>query len=189
MGSDNEIRDLVERAKKYDKDAFGKIYDFYFDRVYKYAYYRIGNHSEAEDIAEQVFLRALETIKGFEWRDVPFLAWLFRIASNLVTDHYRRLSKMTITSLDEATTSQINVKSLDEMVAEKLNQEKLYAAISELTEEQQQVIILKFLVNLSNAQIAKFLNKTEGGVKSLQHRALNSLQKILKGEMPDERQV
>lgn len=96
---------------------------------------------------------------------------------------------MTITSLDEATISQTNTKSLEEIVAENLTQEKLYAAISVLTEEQQQVIILKFLVNLSNAQIAQFLNKTEGGVKSLQHRALNSLQKILKGETPDERQV
>jgi len=185
----DEIRELVERAKAYDRGAFGKIYDLYFDRVYKYVYYRIGNQTEAEDIVERVFLRVLETIKSFEWREVPFLAWLFRIASNLVIDRYREQSKMAFLSLDEIMTSPPEAESTETTVIKNLDQARLHHALSKLTEEQKQVIILKFLVGLSNAQIGAFLNKTEGAVKSIQHRALKALQKILRGEIPDESRV
>jgi RNA polymerase sigma-70 factor (ECF subfamily) len=185
MISDDEIRNLVERAKKYDSDAFGKLYDLYFNKIYAYIFYRVGYVDEAEDLSEQVFLKALEAIRSFDWRGIPFSAWLFRIAHNLVIDRYRRNYKMTNISIDEISPIASEIETPEKLTIDKLSQEKLHVAISHLTKDQQQVIILKFFSNLSNTEIAQFLDKPVGAVKSLQHRALNSLKRILKGGLTD----
>lgn len=186
---DEKLKDLVERAKRYDTEAFGELYDLYFDKIYNYVFYKVGDTIEAEDLTEQVFLKALESIRSFAWRGAPFSAWLFRIAGNLVVDYYRKRSRMTTVPIDSSfkdILTSAGTEDVEEVVMKKFSWEKLYLAISKLTEEQQQVVILKFLTNLSNTEIANFLKKTEGAVKSLQHRALNSLHRILKGESEDE---
>lgn len=178
---DQGIRDLVDRARKHDSEAFGKLYDMFFNRIYSYVYYKVGDTTEAEDLTEQVFMKALEAIDKFEWKGVPFSSWLFRIASNVVIDYYRTRSRVTMVPVEDFAVELGETESSEEAAIKKLSQEKLYIAISRLTEEQQQVIILKFLTNLSNAEIANTLGKTAGAVKALQHRALRALHKILKG--------
>ena len=186
MVSDDEIRNLVERAKKYDSEAFGKLYDLYFDQIYAYVFYRVGLTGEAEDLSEQVFLKALEAIKSFDWRGIPFSAWLFRIAHNLVIDQYRRNCKMTNIPVDEIAPIASETEGPEDLTMDNFVAEELYLAISQLTEDQQQVIILKFFSNLSNPGIAQFLDKPVGAVKSLQHRALVSLRRVLRGGLSDE---
>lgn len=185
--SDEEIKELVELAKKYDTEAFGRLYDIYFDKIYGYVFYRVGDRAEAEDLTEQVFLKVLEAIKKFEWRNVSFVSWLFKIASNVVIDYYRRCSRMTTVPIEDYIEELQGTDDPASLAIRKFSQEKLYLAISKLTDEQQEVIILKFLTNFSNAEIARTLKKSEGAVKSLQHRALSALQRVLKGEYRDER--
>ncbi|MEW6189182.1 MAG: sigma-70 family RNA polymerase sigma factor [Actinomycetota bacterium] len=182
-----DLKDIVERAKVGDGEAFGMLYDIYFDRVYGYIYYKVGDPTEAEDLTERVFLKALEAIDKFSWRGVPFSSWLFRIARNLMIDYYRTRSRSTMIPVSDRIQT-IDREDPEEIAIRKFSYEKLYAAISRLTEEQQEVIILKFFMNLSNAGIARTLNKTEGAIKALQHRALHSLYRILKGESNDERE-
>lgn len=184
--SEEEIRGLVELAKNYNTKAFGELYEIYFDKIYGFIFYKVGDRTEAEDLAEEVFVKALEAIKGFEWRNVPFVSWLFKIAVNVVNDYFRRCFKMTTVSVEDYINE---LKTTDDPAAlaiKKFSQEKLYLAISKLTEIQQEVIILKFLTNLSNTEIARIIGKNEGAVKSLQHRALNALYKVLEGNK-DER--
>lgn len=185
MISDDEIRNLVERAKKYDSKAFGKLYDLYFDQIYAYVFYKVGHVNEVEDLSEQVFLKALEGIRSFNWRGIPFSAWLFRIAHNLVIDRYRRNYKVTKVSIDEAAPIVSEIGDPEKETIDNFHKEEIYIAISELTKDQQQVVILKFFSNLSNAEIAQTLDKPAGAVKSLQHRALKSLGRILKGGLTD----
>ncbi len=176
-----EIRSLVDKARKHDSEAFGKLYDIFFGKIYNYVYYKVGDTTEAEDLTEQVFMKALEAIDKFEWKGVPFSSWLFRIASNVVIDYYRTRSRVTMVPVEDFTVEVGETESSEEAAIKRFTQEKLYIAISRLTGEQQQVIILKFLTNLSNVEIANTLGKTEGAVKALQHRALRALHKILKG--------
>lgn len=171
--------DLVSRAQEFDPEAFGEIYERYYNGVYRYIYYRVGEQHLAEDLTMEVFLRTMEAIDTFSFRGVPFSAWLYRIASNLVIDHYRRQSQAAM-SLEERLVSDGD-HSRQQFEAEFTHQ-ALRRALSELTEDQQQVIILKFVDGLSNQEVAQVLGKTEGAVKSLQHRALAALGRVLAGE-------
>jgi len=180
VSSEEEVLSLVERAKKSDPLALGKLYDLYIDKIYRYILYRVGNPTEAEDLAEQVFVKMLEAIAGYEPRGAPFGAWLFRIAHNLVVDHFRARAKRQEGEIDEGVVSIADsVNTLDPVEAI-LEHQHLRTAIALLTEEQQQVILLKFFGERSNAEIAQILNKTEGAIKSIQHRALRSLGRLLR---------
>lgn len=182
---EEKLRELVERAKNRDVEAFGSLYDFYVSGIYRYTYYRVGSKEDAEDLTEEVFLKALEAIGRFTWREVPFSAWLYRIARNTVVDHFRRETRRVQVVLEEGVMTPETTEPVT-LVAAKLSQEEVQRAISRLTDDQQQVVILKFFVGLSNSDIANFIGKTEGAVKALQHRALESLSKILKGSQGDE---
>lgn len=179
-----EEHDLIRRAQDYDPIAFGEIYERYYSGVYKYIYYRVGEQSLAEDVTMEVFAKAMESIDGFAFRGVPFSAWLYRIASNLVVDHFRRQPNQPAISLEEKLVSAVEHPALQ--LDEEFSHFVLRAALSELTDDQQQVIILKFVDGLSNLEVAQILGKTEGAVKSLQHRALAALGRVLgeRGEVP-----
>ncbi len=165
-------RELVEAAKV-DPEAFGKLYDLHFSRIYSYAYYRTHSHADAEDITAQTFQQALEHIDGYQWRGVPFAAWLYRIASNLVAGRHR--GKLPEAGLEEA----LELRSRDPLPEdEALSAERareLREAVATLPASQQQALLLKFNQGLHNREIGEVLECSEGAVKQLLHRGLQNL--------------
>jgi RNA polymerase sigma-70 factor (ECF subfamily) len=176
---EEEIRSLVERAARADADAFGRLYDTYVDQVYRFALFRLGNSHDAEDVAEQTFVKAFEAIGRYRWRNVPFSAWLFRIARNLVTDEFRKRGRTSEVDLEEVAPIIQAPGGTHEEVEARLWAVRLHAALGELTEDQRTVVLLKFFGGLSNGEVAKVIRKNEGSVKSLQHRALAALGRLL----------
>jgi RNA polymerase sigma-70 factor (ECF subfamily) len=171
---------LVQQAVNGDQAAFTQLYDRNFDKIYRYIYVRLRNQPEAEDLTQDVFIKALEAIGSYKWRDLPFAAWLFRIAHNRVIDHVRKISKEKRASLDEA-----GAVSMDDPVsiAEQHSEaQQLKAALERLPKAQQEVATLRFIAQLSIAEVAKTLGKSEGTVKALQFNATVSLRKALSGE-------
>ncbi len=166
--------DLVKRAKK-DPAVFGLLYERYVTRIYNYVYYRVGNHHDAEDLTSRVFYRALTHIKGYVDRGVPFSAWLYRIAHNLVANWHRDHARRQSLALEDVTLLG-DALEMPEWVAE-TNEERrwLRAAIRRLPEERQELLILKFAEQLSNAEVGHIMGRTEGAIKSLYHRTLLSL--------------
>ena len=166
-------RNLVETAKS-DPEAFGKLYDLHFGQIYSYAYYRIRSHPDAEDVTAQTFQQALEHIGSYEWRGVPFAAWLYRIASNAIAGRYRR--QIPETELDEATHSVASADPLPEEATLRSERSKeLREAVATLPPNQQQAVILKFAQGLRNREIGEILGCSEGAVKQLLHRAMENL--------------
>jgi RNA polymerase sigma-70 factor (ECF subfamily) len=171
-----DVRGLVERAQRGDREALEELYLIHFDRIYSYLHLSVGNRHDAEDLTTQTFLRMLEAIGRFRWQSVPFSAWLFRIAHNLTIDHFR--SRRRVQPEDEVPEPPgMEVSSAEDQAMAALGQAGMLALIARLSTEQRQVLTLKFLFGFANAEVAGILGKTEGAVKSLQHRALGSLQK------------
>jgi RNA polymerase sigma-70 factor (ECF subfamily) len=166
---------LLERAQQFDPKALAEIFDAYYERIHSYIYRRTGSPSMSEDMAGEVFLRLLEAIKTGRGPRTNLLAWLYRVAHNLIVDHYRRQSKAKTQSLEDWLVSVPDTMS--DGVDRELTKEQLRQAISRLTGDQQQVIVLKFVEGLSNAQVGIILGKPEGAIKSLQHRALAALRR------------
>ena len=168
---------LVRRAQHRDQEAFAQLYEEHFDKIYRYVTLRIGNETEAEDMTQQVFLNALQSISSFKWKGIPFSAWLFRIAHNQVVD-YLRSKKRTAVPLNESLASNDNNPQL--VVEQKLDIEQLLLATKQLTEAQREVISLRFAGERSIAQVAKAMGKSQGAVKALQHSAIVALRKTLR---------
>ncbi len=168
---------LVQRAQQKDREAFARLYEEYFDKIYRYVVVRIGNNTEAEDVTQQVFLNALKSISSFKWKGVPFSAWLFRIAHNLVVDYFRKTKKQSSVPLDESLASCDS--SPQQEVEHKLDIEQLISATKRLTRAQREVISLRFAGELSIAQVAKVMGKSDGAVKALQHSSIVALRKSL----------
>ena len=168
---------LVRRAQHRDQEAFAQLYEEHFDKIYRYVTLRIGNETEAEDMTQQVFLNALQSISSFKWKGIPFSAWLFRIAHNQVVD-YLKSKKRTAVPLDESLASNDNNPQL--IVEQKLDIEQVLAATKQLTEAQREVISLRFAGELPIAQVAKTMGKSQGAVKALQHSAIVALRKALR---------
>jgi RNA polymerase sigma-70 factor (ECF subfamily) len=143
-------------------------------------YYKVGNVSDAEDLCEQVFLKAWEAIGRYKWCGYPFSSWLYKLAHNLVVDHYR-VRRDSVPLGDLLFTPSEPADPANALHAT-LEAQELQSAISELTGEQQQVIALKFIEGYSNAEIAQMMNKKEGAIRALQYRALHSLHDILEAE-------
>ena len=171
LGSD---LDLVKRIKK-DPSAFGQLYERYVAKIYNYVYYRVGNHHDAEDVTSRVFYRALTHIQDYTDRGVPFSAWLYRIAHNLVANWHRDHARRQDLALEDVTLVG-EPREMPELVAE-TNEERrwLLNAIRRLPEERQELLILKFVEQLSNAEVGHVMGRTEGAIKSLYHRTLLSL--------------
>lgn len=176
-----ELAELVERARQGDSEAFGHIYDRFVDRVYGFVLHQVGNPADAEDITTGVFLDALKQIGRFRWKGAGFSAWLFRIARNDVLDFFRKQGRSRETELSEETLRQPAATLVDEQVAADWEAEELRRAIRGLSPDQQQVVLLKLLMNFSNRQIGEVLGKKEGAIKALQHRALLALKESLQG--------
>ncbi len=170
---------LVRRAQQRDQEAFTQLYEQHFDRIYRYVAIRIGDKTEAEDMTQQVFLNALQSISSFKWKGIPFSAWLFRIAHNQVVDYLRKKAKRATVPLDE---SQVSSNSNPQLVAEhRLDIDQLLSATKRLTKAQREVIALRFSGELSTAEVAKVMGKSQGAVKALQHSAIVALRKALSG--------
>ena len=171
-----EMRALVARAQDGDREALEELYLLHFDRIYSYLHMSVGNRHDAEDLTTQTFLKMLEKIGSFKWQSAPFSAWLFRIAHNLAMDHFR--SRRRWQPEEEVPEPEGSAESSAEEEAMKmLSSESMFDLIERLSDEQRQVLILKFVFDFSNQEAATVLDKTEGAIKSLQHRALASLQK------------
>ena len=170
-------RDLVKRAKEGDQKAFARLYEAHFDRVYRYIVIRIGDKTEAEDMTQQVFLNALRSISSFNWKGTPVAAWLFRIAHNQVVDYLRKKGKQAVTAYEDALISHDN--SLQLAAEHSLDIKQLQMATRRLTPAQQEVITLRFVSELSIAEVAKVMGKTQGAIKALQHSAIVALRKVL----------
>lgn len=174
---------LVQRACRLEQAAISALYRRHVQAIYRYIYYRVGDVHIAEDLTAEVFLRAIEGLPNYEAGETPFVAWLYRIAQARVADHFRQKQRARTTDLQENWSS--DEDPLPARVEQSFRQQKLREAISQLTPDQQQVILLKFVEGLKNREIAKILGKTEGAVKSLQRRALNALQRLM--ERTDEK--
>jgi RNA polymerase sigma-70 factor (ECF subfamily) len=173
--SDNgRIRDLVERAQLGDRAALEELYLIHFDRIYSYLHMTVGSRHDAEDLTTQTFVKMLESIGRFRWRSVPFSAWLFRIAHNLAMDHFRARRRW---QPEEEIPEPAGVEedSAEEQALASIGDASLLELIADLSPEQRQVLTLKFVFRFSNGEAAAILGKTEGAVKSLQHRALATL--------------
>ncbi|MCJ7425744.1 MAG: sigma-70 family RNA polymerase sigma factor [Dehalococcoidales bacterium] len=168
---------LVQRAKNNDQEAFAQLYEEHFDKIYRYLALRIGNEMEAEDMTQQVFLNALQSISSFRWKGVPFSAWLYRIAHNQAVDHLRKNKKRSTVPLDESLAS--SGDSPPSAAERKMDIEQLLAATRRLTEAQREVISLRFTSELSIAQVAGIMGKSEGAVKALQHSAIVALRRTM----------
>jgi RNA polymerase sigma-70 factor, ECF subfamily len=170
------VRVLVDRARNGDRLALEELYLLHFDRIYSYLHMSVGSRHDAEDLTTQTFVKMLEAIGRFQWRSVPFSAWLFRIAHNLAMDHFRA-NRRWQPEEEVPETAQGEESSAEEQALASLGQTSMLTLIEGLSPEQRQVLTLKFVFRFSNAEAAAILGKTEGAVKSLQHRALASLQK------------
>ena len=174
--STEHVRRLVERAQQADRAALEELYLIHFDRIYSYLHMSVGNRHDAEDLTTQTFLKMLESIGRFRWQAAPFSAWLFRIAHNLAMDHFRaRRRWQPEEEVPEPPGSEEPSAEFEAM--QSIGRQSMMELIEKLSPEQQQVLTLKFVFNFPNADVATILGKTEGAIKSLQHRALGSLQK------------
>ena len=168
---------LIRRAQQHDQVALTQIYEENFDKIYRYIVLKIGDRIEAEDMTQQVFLNALKSLSSFKWKGLPFSAWLFRIAHNQIVDYFRKKSKHATVPLDESlTTGNDNPRRMAEG---KADIEQLVQATRGLTKAQQEVISLRFAGELSVAEVARVMGKSEGAIKALQHSAIVRLRKVL----------
>ncbi len=169
--------DLIVRAVQGDANAFGDLYERYLARIYRYVFYRVNDVAEAEDLTETVFLKAWEVLADYRIRQVPFDAWLYRIAHNAIIDRYRR-HKETL-PLEDRLMIYDMASGPEDRVDWRETIETLAQALSQLTPIQQQVLTLRFISGLSHAETALALDKSEEAVRVLQHRALSALRGVL----------
>ena len=176
---DSYVVELVDRVVAVrDARAFGELYDRFVERVYRYVYFRTGSHTEAEDLTEQVFLKAWEAIGRYRWQGRPFLAWLYRLAHNAHIDHVRSQRPTTSLTNDQRPLDLASPRASLEL-GRTLDAEVIAGALAELTIDQQQVIVMKFIEGLDNEQIAQLMDKREGAIRALQMRALMSMRRVL----------
>jgi RNA polymerase sigma-70 factor (ECF subfamily) len=167
--------EILGRASQGDRDAFGQLYERYVERIFNYVYYRTGNLHDAEDLTARVFQRAMNHIKNYTDRGVPFSAWLYRIAHNLVANWHRDRSRKQEIPLDDLPVVPTKGDHPERNLVRSQEQESLLRMIRRLPPERQNLLILKFVENMSNAEIGEIMGRSEGAVKSLYHRTLLSL--------------
>jgi len=168
--------ETIKKAKNRDPEAFGSLYDQHLPAIYRFILLKIGDKSTSEDIAHQVFLNAWQNIENYQSQGFPFSSWLYRIAHNAIIDYYRTDKKHAdLESAEELATND----NLEEKIDQGLELNIVKAALKELPDEQQNIIIMKFVEELSNKEIAAALGKNEGAIKTAQHRSLKNIKKII----------
>lgn len=169
--------DLVKRAQEYDEAAIEALYQTYYPKIYNYAFLQMGDVQAAEDLASDVMLKMIESIGKYHFRGLPFGPWVFRIARNRLIDLHRRRRRRGEVDLSETLSSALaSPQSLAERAIER---GQLQIALKHVTDEQRQVIVLKFIQGFDNRSVGKIMGRSEGAIKSLQHRALLSLRRLL----------
>ena len=169
---------LINEAVEGESSAFGQLYDHYQPAIYRFVFVKVGRREDAEDITHQVFVSAWQNIKTYTHRGNPFSSWLYRIARNLVIDHYRaKKSEISLEKIDPETFVLPSTLNVD--VATKFEVEKVMAALAKLKPDYQDVIILRFVEDLPLKEVAHAISKTEGAVKLMQHRAIKELRRLL----------
>ena len=172
---------LIEAAQK-DPACFADLYEINFERVYAYVVKRVGDRAETEDLTAEVFHQALANLKRFEWRGIPFAAWLFRIAANLISDRWQRSGREVADDsgiIDSAQAHSGNIGPAEIEVVER--RATLFRLVDTLPAEQRRVVVLRFVEEKSIKEVAREVRKTEGAVKQLQFRALTSLRARMEG--------
>ena len=164
-------------TRRCNEARLASLYEEYYDKIARYVYVRIGTRTEAEDIAGEVFLKALKSLKSYQERGIPMQAWLFKIAHNLVVDHLRKTAKRKTVPID---TVQIESEVDPVATAEKnMELEKVSEAMEQLTQEQKEVLRLRFFGGLTSAETGRVLNKSDGAVREMQRAAIENLRKLL----------
>jgi RNA polymerase sigma-70 factor (ECF subfamily) len=169
--------ELVRRAQQFDEDAIHRLYETYYPKIYNYAFMQMGDVQAAEDLASDVMLKMIEAIGTYKFQGLPFGAWVFRIARNRIIDLHRRRKRRGEVDLSETiSTALANPQVLAERALER---GQIQVALKHLTPEQRQVIVLKFIEGFDNRSVGKIMGRSEGAIKSLQHRALGALRRIM----------
>jgi RNA polymerase sigma-70 factor, ECF subfamily len=167
---------LIEAAQR-DPARFADLYENNFERVYAYIVRRVGNRAETEDLTSEVFHQALANLKRFEWRGIPFAAWLFRIAANLISDRWQRSGREVADESQLIDSVQVSPAEIEEVE----RRATLFRLVNTLPDEQQRVVVLRFVGQKSIKEVAQQIRKSEGAVKQLQFRALSSLRARMEG--------
>ncbi len=172
------LESLITKAKAGQQDSLAELYDWYFKKIYRFIFYRVGHKEVAEDLTEDVFVKAFAKISSVS-NNSSFEGWLYQIARNTVIDYYRE--KKMIIALDEVENTLEYESNIIDVLSLQEQQKIFLKYLKQLTDEQQLVIKLKFLENLDNPEIAAILDKTEGAIRVIQHRAIQKLQELIKG--------
>lgn len=180
-GSTPSEAELIEKAVSGDPNAFASLYDAYVEEVYRFILHRVGNQQTAEDLTSQVFLKAWDNLGRYKMRGSPFGAWLFKIARNIVIDHYRT-QKETLPLEAEALSKPDPGANVAKEVEQRLQSEWLREVLLRLTEDQREVLTLKFVNGLKTAEVAKVMGKRQGAIRALQMRALQALAELVGGD-------
>lgn len=182
MFTDATETELLTAAMKFDESALSEIYDRYEAKIYSYIYRRTGEPSLAEDLTSQVFLKMLEAIRKQKAWHSSFSGWLYRIAHNLVVDHYRRRDRKQQVPIDDMPVLPDENDNPLRAAERQLDAERLRSAIMRLTSEQAEVVSLRFIEGYSINEVAQLMDKTEGAIKALQYRAVSTLRQFLENE-------
>lgn len=179
----DDIR-LVKQSKNGNRRAIAALYDAYQPLIYRYIAYRVGDTTVADDLTSEVFVAMVKSISNYQERGRPFLAWLYTIAGNVVRMHYRRHNRTELEPFSEELLDERPGPA--EVFQIRLSQERLLAALPRLSDGQRQVILLKFIEGFSNSEIAAVMDKSEGAIRVMQHRALAALRQVLVEEVGRE---
>ncbi len=177
---------LLKQARAFDQEALTQVYQSYHAAIYRYIYHHLGDAQTAQDLASDVFRRFLQALRNGGGPTRQLKAWLYRVAHNLIVDELRRRKHRDHRSLDDMPGDALRdgAFNLDNLVGDAIAMERVRHALLTLTEEQRQVVVLKFLEGMSNAEVAEITGKTIGAVKALQHRALDALRAQLVAQSP-----
>lgn len=179
----NKVVRLVEKAIRGDFAAFGELYGVYLDRIYRYVFYQVKDKMTAEDVTEEVFLKAWKAIKSCRGKERTFSSWLYRIAHNNVIDIFRSQQKKW--TVDMETVAELNQSAVE--IETKLDHQEILNSLTDLPPNQRQVIILKFIEGLDNLEIERIIGKSQGAIRVLQTRALAKLREKLSSGHENER--
>lgn len=174
---DAEVAKLIKASIKGDVEAFGGLYGLYADNIYRYFFYRVRHDSEAQDLTSQVFFNAWKSIGRYKHENVPFLVWLYTIARNLLVN-YKRSAREYVELAEHITDHADDANPVSAMLL-RIEREELVEAFEQLTEEQQQVIYYRFVENWSHTEVARVMRKSEGAIRAIQFRALETLRRLL----------